>query len=294
MPYIRLMDGGKVEVRPIGRADSAAVSRFLRDHLNPRVALDAWQAILVPPWDGGAPNSGFQLVAGSEVVGAYVAVYSERDVGGVPRRFCNLAAFCVRDDYRSHSFRLLRAILAQRGFEFTDFSPSGNVVALNARLGFASLDTATGVVPNLPRLPRRGLTVTDDATVLEKTLTGQDARAYRDHRDAPAARHIVAIAGGEYSYLVVRRDRRKRLPLFATPLYVGGSVELLRSAWPHVASHLLLRQGALATLAEGRILGFEPPLGYRLPTPRAKMFRSSSVSAGAIDYLYSELTLLEW
>ncbi|MET0843012.1 MAG: hypothetical protein ABWY23_04145, partial [Mycetocola sp.] len=212
----------------------------------------------------------------------------------VPRRFCNLAAFCVRDEHRSHSFRLVRAILAQQGFEFTDFSPSGNVVALNVRLGFTTLDTATGVVPNLPRLPRRGLTVTDDAAVIAKTLIGQDACAYRDHRDAPAARHIVAAAGGEYCYLVVRRDRRKRLPLFVTPLYVGGSVELLRSAWPHVASHLLLRQGALATLAEKRILGFSPPFGYRLTSPRAKMFLSKTVPGEAIDYLYSELALLEW
>ncbi|MET0714120.1 MAG: hypothetical protein ABWY23_04085 [Mycetocola sp.] len=288
------MELGKVEVRPISSADADTVSRFLRENLNRRVTLDAWRAILAPPWDGDAPNHGFQLVVDSEIVGAYVAVYSERDIDGVPRRFCNLAAFCVRDEHRSHSFRLVRAILAQQGFEFTDFSPSGNVVALNSRLGFATLNTTTRVVPNLPRLPRRGLTVTESAAVLKRTLMGRDARAYLDHRNAPAARHVVATAGGEYCYLVVRRDRRKRLPLFATPLYVGGSVELLRSAWPHLASHLLFRQGALATLAEERILGFSPPLGHTLRSPRAKMVRSTEVSSDAVDYLYSELTLLEW
>ncbi|MET0716150.1 MAG: hypothetical protein ABWY23_06705 [Mycetocola sp.] len=287
------MERGKVDVRPISRADADDVSRFLRDHLNPRVSLDAWKVLLSPPWNGESPNHGFQLVVDSEIVGAYVAVYSERDLDGVPRRFCNLAAFCVRDEHRSHSFRLVRAILAQKGFEFTDFSPSGNVVALNSRLGFTTLDTATGVVPNLPRLPRRGLTVSDDAAVIERTLVGQDARVYSDHRGAPAARHIVATAGGEYCYLVVRRDRRKRLPLFVTPLYVGGSAELLRSAWPQIASHLLMRQGALATLAERRILGFAP-LGYALRTPRAKMILSTSGSAKSVDYLYSEMTLLEW
>ncbi|MET0933485.1 MAG: hypothetical protein ABWX56_07215 [Mycetocola sp.] len=288
------MERGNAEVRPISSTDADAVSRFLRDHLNARVTLDAWKAILAPPWNGEPPNHGFQLVVDDNIVGAYVAVYSERDVDGIPRRFCNLAAFCVRDEHRAHSFRLVRAILAQRGFEFTDFSPSGNVVALNRRLGFAELDTATRVVLNLPRLPRRGVIVTDDAAVIERALSGRDARVYRDHRDAPAARHIVVTAGGEYCYLVVRRDRRKRLPLFATPLYVGGSVELLRSSWPHVASHLLVRQGALATLAERRILGFDPPRGFGLRTPRAKMFLSKNVPAEVVDYLYSELTLLEW
>lgn len=283
-----------MEIRPIGRGDTDSVSLFLHDHLNPRVTPEAWGAILVPPWDGDAPNHGYQLVIDSEIVGVYVAVYSERDIDGVPRRFCNLAAFCVRDEHRSHSFRLARAILSQKGFEFTDFSPSGNVVALNSRLGFATLDATTAVALNLPRLPRRGLTVTDDEAVIEGILGAKDARVYRDHRDAPAARHIVAIEGGMYCYLVVRRDRRKRLPLFVTPLYVGGSPRLLRSAWPQIASHLLWRQGALATLAEDRILGFIPPLSHALSTPRSRMLLSASVAPEAVDYLYSELTLVEW
>jgi GNAT superfamily N-acetyltransferase len=288
------MDLGEIDVRPISDADADAVCDFLHHQLNPRVPAEAWNALLAPPWQADAPNHGFQLVVGATVVGVYVAVYSERRVDGQRRRFCNLAAFCVRPDYRSHGFRLLRAILAQKGLEFTDLSPSGNVVALNKRLGFALLDTATRVAPNLPRLPRRGLTVTDDPAIIAGILDQRDVQVYRDHRNAPAARHIVAIAGAEYSYLVVRKDRRKRLPFFVSALYVGGSGDLLRSAWPQIASHLLLRHGALATLAERRILGFLPRFGRDQRAPRAKMFRSEVVPAEAIDYLYSELTLLSW
>jgi hypothetical protein len=288
------MNREEIEVRPIRAEDADAVSGFLHEHLNPRVARAAWGALLAPPWRVDAPNHGFQLVSDATIVGALVAVYSDRDVRGEQLRFCNLAAFCVREDFRSHSFRLLRATLAQRGFEFTDLSPSGNVVALNERLGFAALDTSTRVAPNLPSVPRRSVTVSDDPAVVAGVLRESDVRVYRDHRDAPAARHIVVIAGGEYSYVMVRKDRRKGLPVFASVLYVGGNTGLLRSAWPQVASHLLVRQGALATLAERRILGFVPRLGVDLSTPRAKMFRSASVPAEAIDYLYSELTLLEW
>lgn len=288
------MGRGEVEVRPIRNEDADAASRFLRDHLNSRITLAAWGAILAPPWGTEAPNHGFQLVEGSTLVGVYVAVYSQRDINGELRTFCNLAAFCVLEDYRAHAFRLIRAILAQPGLEFTDFSPSGNVVALNQRLGFTVLDTATRLVINLPWIARRGLTVSGDPAVVASVLGARDARVYRDHRDAPAARHIVAISGGAYSYLVVRKDRRKKLPFFVSPLYVGGSSELLRSAWPQVASHLLMRHGALATLAERRMLGFAPVLGLDLNAPRAKMFRSKSLSADDIDYLYSELTLLEW
>lgn len=294
VPYDRLMELERVDVRPIREIDAAAVSAFLHDHLNSRVSPAAWRAILAPPWNAAAPNHGFQLVAGDTILGVYVAVYSEREVDGETRRFCNLAAFCVLEDYRAHSIRLMRAILAQKGYEFTDFSPSGNVTALNKRLGFVALDTTTRLTPNLPRLPRRGLTVSDDPAVVTGVLTGQDAHVYRDHLGAAAARHIVVVARGEYGYLVVRKDRRKRIPFFASPLYVGGNRDLLRRAWPHIGSHLLIRHAALATLAEGRVLGFLPTVGVDLGTPRAKMIRSKTVPGEAVDYLYSELTLLEW
>jgi len=130
--------------------------------------------------------------------------------------------------------------------------------------------------------------------VVVGVLSGRDARVHAEHRDATAAHHIVAIREGTYGYLVVRKDRRKRLPLFASPLYVGGSQDLLRAAWPQIGSHLLLRHAALATLAERRVLGFSPTIGFDLTAPRAKMLRSKTVRAESVDYLYSELTLLEW
>ena len=54
------------------------------------------------------------------------------------------------EQYRLHGLKLLTSLLAQEGYHFTDLSPSGNVIALNERLGFEFLDTTTALVPNLP------------------------------------------------------------------------------------------------------------------------------------------------
>src|SRR5690606_13213552 len=84
---------------------------------------------------------------------------------------------------------------------------------------------------------------------------------------------LLVSSGGGYAYLVYRRDRRKRLPLFATPLYVGGDTEILRHAWPVVAAHLL-RRGLAFTLAEPRVLGFTPHgPGRQIARPRPRMHR---------------------
>jgi hypothetical protein len=165
---------------------------------------------------------------------------------------------------------------------------------MNERLGFRHVDTATRLVVNVPS-PRRGVVVTDDPATLSEVLVGSDAAVYRDHERAPAARHVLVVQGDSYAYLIYRRDRRKRLPVFASPLYVGGSRALLENAWPAVAGHLV-SHGLPVTLAERRVLGFAPRgPGRDLARPRLKMYRSAAdVSEPTVDYLYSELTLLQW
>lgn len=288
------MGPSAVAVQPISAADVRAVSEFLHQHLNARVPAAAWSQLFAPPWKSDAPNRGFQLLVDGVLVGVYAAVYSERDVDGATVPFCNLAAFCVLEEHRTHSLRLVRALLGQKGYVFTDLSPSGNVIALNERLGFRRLDTATSLVANLPRPPRRGTRVTTAPAALDRVLTGRDAEVYRDHRQAPAAQHLLVERDGAHGYLMFRRDRRKRLPLFATPLYAGGDPGCLEAAWPAVGSYLL-RHGLPVTLAERRILGFTPGgPGRELAQPRPKMFRAKDVGAESIDHLYSELTLVRW
>lgn len=281
----------KPTVQPIEDDDVERVAAFLHARLNPRVPMRAWTALLRPPWVHRGPNRGFQLVTGDEVVGVYAAVYSVSRAG---RAVCNLAAFCVLDEHRAHSLRLLRAIIGQEGFVFTDLSPSGSVPALNARLGFEHLDTATRLAINMPRPARRTTRVSECPEDIRALLQGEDARVYDDHRRAPAARHLVAHTANGYAYLMYRRVRRKRLGVFAAPIFVGGDPTVLRDAWPQVAARLL-RHGLPVTLAEERVLGFTPSgLGRALAHPRPRMFRGHGVEASEIDYLYSELPLLDW
>lgn len=283
-----------VVLRPVGPADFGPVGEFLSRHLNPAVPPQAWRAAMQPPWGVTGPNSGFALVADGQVVGAYLALYSERELAGETVPICNLAAFCVLEPFRAHSLRLVRALLGQKGYAFTDLSPSGTVVALNERLGFKRIDTATRLVLNLPRPAGRGVSVTQDAAALSSTLQGRDAQVYADHRDSHAARHLLVTKGDRHGYLVFRRDRRKGLPLFATPLYAGGDRGVLQQAWPAVATHLLVRHRLPVTLAEHRLLGFVPSPGPEWASPRPRMVRGKQPGLAAIDYMYSEMSVVDW
>lgn len=279
-----------VKVRGIEHADVADVAAFLHRNLNARVAESSWASLMTPPWTTQATNRGFLMMSDGEIVGAYVAVHADREVEGTTVSVCNLAAFCVLPEFRTHSLRLMRAMLAQKGVVFTDLSPSGAVPAMNERLGFRYLDRATRLVLNVPG-SGGSVSVTDAPDELERTLVGADLTLYRDHREASAARHLLVRAAGGYAYLAYRRDRRKRLPLFMTPLYAGGDREILQRSWPAVATHLLAR-GMPFTLAESHILGFVPGgIGRDLKNPRPRMFKGDPAPS---DYLYSELALLSW
>lgn len=289
--------GVAVELHPIIAADLPEVARFLHDELDPRVPAGRWAAQIVPTWAVDQPNYGFLLRCRGQVVGAHLAYYCERPINGVPQRFCNLAAWCVAEPYRSHGVRLLRALLRQQGYHFTDLSPSQAVRALNERLGFAPLDTSTVVVANLGLPVRaRGVQIVSDRRRIEQLLRGEALALYRDHAGAAAVRHAVILRGAKTCHVMYRRVRRKNLPLFAALVYVGDR-ELFRAAVPQFLRHLLLRHGLPAVLIEAHVAGsgFARPMVVCRPvSERPKMYRSDTLAPAQIDYLYSELTGMQW
>lgn len=281
-----------VAVTPILDTDLDEVARFLHDEMNAAVPVDSWVRSLRAN-RVAAPNHGFALRDGGRVVGAYTAHYSERDLGRGPERFCNLSAWCVLPEYRLHGVRLLKTLLAQPGYHFLDLSPSGAVVTLNERLGFRHLDTTTALVPILP-WPWRPSSVVTDRAGIEAALSGPELALYRDHHDREAARHLVLRRGERHCWVVYRMDRRRGLPrVFASVLHVGDQ-ELFHALLRPFCGSLLARHGALALLAELRVVGARPRGSTPVRRPRPKMIHSATLAERDVDYFYSELVSLSW
>lgn len=284
--------GDKVELCAITPADVPAVADFLHRELNDRVSPTAWAQAMTPPWSTDWPDHGMFLRHDGEVVGVQLAFYSTRELGGNRELFCNLGAWCVREEHRGSGLRLLRGLLGRKEYTFTDLSPSGNVVGLNRRLKFVDLDTTTSAVPAVPGRPG-SVRVTSDPAEVAREVPDGSRRVYEDHRTCAGAHHVVISDGDRRCYLVFRRDRRKRLPLFATVLHVSDP-ELFARAAPAVARHVLVRHRVPVLLVEERVAGGRPRGSLRLGGSRARMFRSDHLGAEDVDYLYSELTCVAW
>ncbi|OBG86498.1 hypothetical protein A5699_21530 [Mycobacterium sp. E802] len=280
-----------VALTEITDADVGEVAEFLRTNHNHRVPWTASCSTM--PWKVQAPNRGFMLRDGHRVVGTLLALYSERMIAGRLERFCNMSSWCVLPDYRSRSILLLKALLAQDDYHFTVLSPDEGPQEILAWHKFRFLDTSAAFIPNLPWPTIPGRTkVSADPAVLERTLAGTELQIYRDHAHALAAHHVVLTRGRESCYVMYREFRRRGLPLFAIILYVSDP-ELFHRMLIPLTRHLLVRRGLVATLAEQRIIERNPLLSLRL-TNWAKMYRSTSLGAEQIDYLYSELVCVPW
>jgi len=278
-------------LRSITAADLDSVARFFHVHHNSTLPVEVYRRSFVAPHDARCADHGVMLVHGEDVVGAYIAYYSGRTIDGRTERFCNLASWCVRPEYRRHSLRMVKALLGQEGVHFTDLSPSGAVPALNERLGFAYLDDRAVVVPAVP-WPWRPGSVSADPDVIDDALEGEDRRLYRDHRDAPAAHHLVLRDGGLACHVVFRLERRKRLPV-AVVLHASRP-DVLRRMLRSVGGHALSHHRVVALLVELRWLGGTAPAGVLRRRLQPKMFRSATLGPGDIDYFYSELFYLQW
>lgn len=278
-------------VSPITSTDLADVGAFLHEHLNERVPADSWSDAVDVPWQIEQPNYGFKLSdEDSAIVGVLLAFYSERMIEGRIERFCNLGAWCVLPEHRLGSVRMLRTALAQPGFTFTDLSPSGAVVPLDERLGFDRLPATVQLRPCLP-VPALRTKVVDRPEDIERLLTGDDLRIYRDHRQARAAHHVVLSRGGRQCYVIYRQDRRRNIPAFVSVLYVSDAPQFRRSLTAF-GMHVLRRRQGVALLLEERIVG--SVFIARKMQGRPKMFKSATIRAEHVDNLYSELTCVAW
>ncbi len=278
------------EIFPITDADVAAVADFL--HVNYQDRIPWARSRLTGPWKVEAPNYGFMLRDGQHIVGAHLAFYSERLVAGRVERFCDLGTWIVLPEFRFHSIRLIKAVLAQDGYHFTALTASHKVSSIHTRLGFRPLDTSAALIPNLPwpTLPGR-TTINADPDVIESTLTSPELELYRDHAQALAVRHLVLLRGTDSCYVMYREMRVRGVPL-AVIVHVSNPQLFHRAILP-LSRYMLARHRLPATLAELRIIGRRPPLSFQV-TSWPKMYRSASLEPNQIDDLYSELVCVPW
>ena len=190
-----------VESRPALASDCDAIATLLANSFDrPK---EKFLPHLDNAWTHRAPNLGFVLEDSGRVVGFLGALYSEREIGGRGHAFCNMRYWAVSPAFRGHSLKLLKQLLAQPGYTFTNFSASAKVAEILRLLRFKELDTGKVVYSPLSRIracfgPGR-VEVVADADALRPLLGAADQRILDDHRPFGARRCCCNARGRDVS-----------------------------------------------------------------------------------------------
>ncbi len=268
------------------------IHQLLLDFNNSDITKDDWRNLFSHSWKGDDDQYGYVLVDGGKIVGFLGTIFSEREVDGTIRRFCNATSWIVKPEYRNESALLVLAFLRTRNCTLTNLSPNPIATNVFTRLGFSVLNDET-----ILRLPvpgfrvNTGCSVTADISEIETQLPDKHLRLLRDHRRYKCRHLLMTRKDGKQCYIISTRIKRKRL-WFAHVHYISNLAFFVESIGP-ITKELCKQHRAAAIMIDKRFdetvrisLGFT----YRLPNPM--LFKSDVLQPSQIDNLYSELILL--
>jgi len=205
--------------------------------------------------------------------------------------FCNLTSLVVDEAHRARSMDLLSALLGQKGFSFTNFTPTESVAKMLGLFGFRTLRAGDRIVVNTPTPPALlGLRAAEGRGVLDAVLDGQAARLWRDHRDIPWLRSFAVGRGNDWCLVFWTPSHVKGL---RAARIVGVSDTARYLDWNSaIGGHLMLRHGMLASRIEDFMLPENARLGISRPTGTPRLLRGEPADDTQVSFLYSELVAL--
>lgn len=283
----------KTVVTAITHHDLDEVAGFLHHHMNGRFTQQEWKQGISKSWLPDAPNFGFMLRYNSQIVGTLCAIYSEQNIAGCLKRFCNPHSWCVLSDFRTRSIDLVLSLIRQEGYTYTMFSPNKDGIEIFKYLKFKPLDDQILIFLNMPSLLGVGKIPSLQSFKQIKALLPEHAtQHYVDHIDFPWLNFMFFNERDRYGFLIFKKQRYKRLAS-AWIMYVSDAA-LFCQCWPAIRTHLLIKHGLFTSKIEARLLEnirmktwLDPEQGAR------KFFLSKELSADSIQNLYSELVTLD-
>lgn len=282
-----------MNVQPIQERDLPAVGQFLHDHLAKRISPQAWSDSLRHRWAAAQPNFGMQLLTDDgRRVGVLCAVYSDQIIDGRPERFCNPHSWCVLDEYRHASINLVLAVLRQRDYHFTMFTPNPKVAQVFTGLRFRLLDDGLLYFPNLPRpWPAAGGSFAEARPEhIAARLAGTALAEFEAHRTIPWLRFVAFGRPGDACLAIYKPGRWKKLPC-AMLAHLSDPAALQRHG--HLLRGHLLGRGLPVSRIEARFVAAAPPLACRTRRTQPKLVSTRTLADSQIRDVYSELMALD-
>ncbi len=278
------------QVRKALPADFEAVLPLLRGFRTDHYSQEEWQRLFTQRW--GAPDDpcGYLMEDNDSVVGFLGTVFSQRTIAGASHRFCNMAAWIVKEEYRSESMGLLFPLLGQKDLTITNFTANHRVVDVLRRLGFKDLETSVYFLYPRPVLGGAACRVITVHEEMRASLDVAGCQIWDDHAGLHCQQAVIE-QNGQVCHVIINYTKKKKLPV-AYVDYISNPA-LFAACIPSAALRLCLHWRAAALMVgEHSLQGHTLPGAKTTPRRHPLLYRSAVVQPGQIDTLYTEIQLL--
>jgi len=277
-----------VTVREIFDEDLGDVYHFLSKNFDPGLELDVWRLAFSRSWMPKKPNNGFMLVSNNTLVGVFCALYSQRQTQEGIRNVCNTSTWFVLDAFRSHSLKLMAAILDQKGFVFTSLSASTEVYELHRKCGFQSYVTTLVAIPNLPKLDyfSRKLEILVDPKSINRCLDSRVRQISIDHKDIPTIQQVV-FSNSDETLLVMYDIRKVRGVPSSNILYLSNP-DMFYQNLNEICNYFLLHKYTLFTRIHRCSMSKVPKLSLEIKRNITLFYQGDIEKLTFPEFIYSE------
>jgi len=255
---------------------------------NPGVTLDEWRLAYNRSWMPEKPNNGFMLLVNNTIVGVLCALYAQRQTQGGIRNVCNTTTWFVLDAYRSHSLKLMIAILDQKGFFFTSLSASPEVYELHLQLKFRSHVTTLVAIPNLPKLNyfSKKLEILADPGSISRYLDSHIKQISIDHMNLATVHQVVFRTSDET--LLVLFDIRTVRGLRATNILYLSNPDMFYQNQKEICSYFLSNNHTLFTRIHRFSMSKVPAFSLEIKRNITLFYKGDITELSFPEFIYSE------
>ncbi len=278
------------ELRPAGPDDRDRVAAFLHERMSSKISLERWRRLFDYGWLEAKPDCGVVVIEQGAVAGYLGVIHAQRQIRGRRVRTANLSSWYIARSLRGRGLGLAMLELATRnpGVTYTTFSSNPPALRLMTRLGLGLLDRERF-------LWRR----TDDPAGIE-VLAGLDAvlpeasdderQILEDHRDLPVQPRLLRAPEGDCLVILSVKEKAADVA-YHEVLHLGRPAVLARHA--QAFANLVLAPGASVLAVDRRFLDGFAVAAETEPISVPRFFRSAELAAAEVDFLYSEIPLLD-
>ncbi|MCP3056944.1 GNAT family N-acetyltransferase [Aurantimonas marianensis] len=277
-----------VVVRPADEADIAPVVELLHGHMNAKIARDRWRLLLDYPWRPEGVERGWLVEDRGVVVGFMATIYSDRDIAGRTRRFCDLSSWYLLADYRGGGTgdALLQAGMARPDVTYHTMTARRATGRKIRALGFEVLDDTRSLFRPVARPRAAPLPCVHDLVAISTRLTPPQRMMFAHHAGFDVHQAIIGDV-----WLVWQRKLKGDAIAYHEILHASDPAFLSANAQAIANAIVTGERGVLAVDSRWMAAADDPGTIERIVLPR--WFRSPDLGGRDIDHLYSEVILLD-